>query len=253
MEALRTENLSKYFGGIQATHDVSLSIEEGEQVALIGPNGAGKTTLFNLIAGQLNPSDGRIFFYGKDITRTPAYKRTHMGMARSFQIASLFLDLTVMDNMFLALQGISPAKFQMFRPAAGFVSILDKAEEMLISMDLWAIRDQPVHAISYGEQRKLEITLSLASNPRLLMLDEPSCGLTAAESDDIIKRIYKLGKEITVILVAHDMDLVFGIAQRIIVLHYGRVIMEGSCEEIRTNEKVKEIYMGIEEDSTGKC
>jgi branched-chain amino acid transport system ATP-binding protein len=168
-------------------------------------------------------------------------------MARSFQIASLFLDLSVLKNTMLAFQGKRPSRFQMFRSPTSYRGLVSKAEELLGSMDLWEKRNEPVNAISYGEQRKLEIALSLASEPKLLLLDEPSCGLTASESADITSRIRNLGKDITVILVAHDMDLVFGVAQRIIVLHYGETIIEGDCEKIRTDPKVKEIYMGSEE------
>jgi branched-chain amino acid transport system ATP-binding protein len=253
MEALRVEGLNKEFGGIQAARNVSFKVDAGERVAIIGPNGAGKTTLFNLLGGQLVPSSGKVFFFGKDITHLPAQKRTHLGMARSFQIASLFLNLTVLDNMYLALQGISPIRFQMYRPASTFKSIYCEAEEILNSMDLLIKKNELVTSISYGEQRKLELALSLASKPKLLLLDEPSCGLTSVESADIISRVRTLGEKITVLLVAHDMDLVFGVAQRIIVLHYGEIITEGTCDYIRTSEKVKEIYMGVVEEMEGKC
>lgn len=232
--------------------NVSFKVEQGEHLAIIGPNGAGKTTLFNVLCGQMSPSSGRVYFFGKDITYMPAHKRTHLGMSRSFQITAIFFNLTVMANIILALQGTEPSRFQVFRPASSYKPLYDRAEEILSSMDLWTKRNEPVHSISYGEQRKLEIALSLASNPKLLLLDEPSCGLTSTESADITNRIHQLGEKVTVILIAHDMDLVFGVAQRIMVLHYGELIVEGTCEEIRTDAKVKEIYMGVEEIA-GKC
>ena len=167
-------------------------------------------------------------------------------MARSFQIASLFLSLTVLHNTRLALQGIRPSRFQMFRPAVGYKNIHTQAEELLKSMDLWEKGMNRSRGLAYGEQRKLEIALSLAANPRLLLLDEPSCGLTSSESADITSRIRALGTKITVVLVAHDMDLVFGVAQRIIVLHYGELIIDGACDMVRNHPKVKEIYMGAE-------
>jgi len=247
MEVLRVENLNKEFGGIHATRNVSFKVEKGEHIAIIGPNGAGKTTLFNLLGGQLAPTSGKILFYGEDITHLPAHKRTHLGIARSFQIVSLFSNMTVLENVQLALQGTRSSRFQIYKPVTRYQYLFTKAEELLSSMELWTKRDEPVHSISYGEQRKLEITLSLASDIKLLLLDEPSCGLTATESADITNRIYKLSKEITVILVGHDMDLVFGVAQRIIVLHYGEIIMEGTCDEVKASNKVKEIYMGFEE------
>lgn len=252
MEALRVERLSRDFGGVQAVKDVSFEVEAGEHMAIIGPNGAGKTTLFNLLCGQLPPSGGRVFFFGQDVTHLPPHKRTHLGIARSFQIASLFLDLSVLKNTLLAFQGKRPSRFQMFRSASSYRDLARKAEQLLGSMGLWKKRYEPANSISYGEQRKLEIALSLASEPKVLLLDEPSCGLTASESADITSRIRNLGEDITVILVAHDMDLVFGVAQRIIVLHYGVTITEGNCEKIRTDPKVREIYMGSEEISV-KC
>lgn len=252
MDALVVKNLTKDFGGLSAVNNVSFKVEEGEHMAIIGPNGAGKTTLFNLLSGQMPPTSGKIFFFGQDITHLPSYNRIHLGMARSFQIASLFLSLSVLHNTRLALQGIKPSRFQMFRSAVGYKSIHAKAEELLKSMDLWEKRNEPVNSISYGEQRKLEIALSLAADPKLLLLDEPSCGLTASESADITSRIRALGEKITVVLVAHDMDLVFGVAQRIMVLHYGELIIDGSCEQIRNDQKVKEIYMGSAQVG-GKC
>lgn len=247
MEALVVKNLSKDFGGLRAVNNVSFQIESGEHTAIIGPNGAGKTTLFNLLSGQLLPSEGSVSFFGQDITHLPSHKRAHLGLARSFQIASLFIKLSVLKNTRLALQGIRPSRYQMLRPAIGYKDVLSRAEELLTSVDLWDKRNEPASAISYGEQRKLEIALSLASDPKLLLLDEPSCGLTASESSDITNRIRNLGTKITVILVAHDMDLVFGVAQRIIVLHYGEMILDGPREAIRDNPKVKEIYIGTED------
>ncbi len=246
MEALKVTSLSKDFGGVHALRDVSFSVEAGERLAIIGPNGAGKTTLFNVLNGQLAATAGRILFFGQDITRLPIYSRAHLGLARSFQLTTLFLNLTVLTNTLLAFQGTLPSRFQLFRPITAYRHLYDKAHELLNSMDLWEKRNEPVEAISYGEQRKLEIALSLASKPKLLLLDEPSCGLTTAESGDISSLIRKLGTVITVILVAHDMDLVFDIAERIIVLHYGEIIAEGTCDEISCDVRVREIYMGSE-------
>ena len=247
MEALRVEQLSKDFGGVHAVRNVSMEVEAGERLAIIGPNGAGKTTLFNLLSGQLPPNNGQVYLFGQEITHMAAHHRAHLGIARSFQATTLFLNLTVMDNILLALHGTRPSRFQMFRSATAYKYLYTKTREFLDSMDLWEKKDDPVHAISYGEQRKLEIALSLASEPKLLLMDEPSTGLTTAESAEVIGMIRNLGKDITVILVAHDMDLVFGVADRIIVLHYGEIIAEGAPEEIRTDSRVKEIYMGAEE------
>jgi branched-chain amino acid transport system ATP-binding protein len=244
METLRVEGLSKEFGGLLAVHRVSLSVNEGEHLAIIGPNGAGKSTLFNLLGGQLKPTSGRVFFEGQDITWMSSYRRAHMGIARTFQILNLLKELTVIENMLLALQGTRRSRFQLIRPMRKYSQLLSRAEVLLSSMDLWDKRDDIVHTLSYGEQRKLEIVLSLAAKPKLLLLDEPSSGLTAAESSEITEVINHLEGGITVIFVAHDMDLVFGVAQRIIVLHYGEIIVEGRPNEIQNDPKVREIYMG---------
>ena len=247
MEALRVEGLSKDFGGVHALSNVSFSVEVGERLAIIGPNGAGKTTLFNLLNGQLLPTAGWIQFFGQDITTMATHRRAHLGQGRSFQIISLFLNLTVLDNTLITLHGTKRSRFQMFRPTNRYEHLLTRAQEMLTSVALWEKKDEFVKNISYGEQRRLEIALTVASEPKLLLLDEPSSGLTAAEGADIATMIRNLGTDITVVVVAHDMDLVFGVADRIMVLHYGQLIADGTPEQIQADSRVKEIYMGIEE------
>jgi branched-chain amino acid transport system ATP-binding protein len=247
MELLRIEKLSRDFGGVHAVHNVSFSVTEGEHLALIGPNGAGKTTLFNLLNGQLKPTSGHIFYKGLDITNLSTHQRIHLGIGRSFQIASLFNNLPVLENTVLAVQGTKPSRFQILRSITSNKEVFAKAEQLLRSMDLWERRNEPVNSIPYGAQRKLEIALSMASDPKLLLLDEPSCGLTVAESAEVTAKICNLEKNVTVICVAHDMDLVFGIASRIMVLHYGELIIEGSPEKIKDDPTVKKIYLGDEE------
>lgn len=247
IEALRIEGLSKDFGGLRVLRDISLTIEAGERTAIIGPNGAGKTTLFNVITGELSATAGHVYIFGQEISTMPAHRCAHVGLARSFQITRLFSNLTVLQNILLALQGIKHSRYQMFRPITAYKDLFAKAQELLGLIDLWEKRNDPVKAISYGEQRKLEIALSLASDPKLLLLDEPSSGLTAAESNNIIDMIRNLGSDITAVIVAHDMDLIFGVADRIIVLHYGQIIAEGTPEEIQADPRVREIYMGIGE------
>ena len=244
MEALRLEAVSKEFGGIRALADLSLTVERGQRLGVIGPNGAGKTTLFNVLNGQLLPSRGRVFLFGQDITTMAIDRRAHLGLGRSFQVTSLFSNLTVVRNTLLALNGTHSRRFQMVRSMTAYGEVSDAAEAVLRAWRLWERKDELARNLSYGEQRRLEIALSMASEPRLLLLDEPSAGLTAAESADIIDKIAGLGSDITVILVAHDMDLVFGVAERIIVMHYGQIIADGTIDQIQADARVKEIYMG---------
>jgi branched-chain amino acid transport system ATP-binding protein len=244
MEVMKVQGITKTYGGVHAVSNVSFGVETGEHLVILGPNGAGKTTLFNMLTGQVKPTSGHIFFQGEDITNVPAHRRIHLGIGRSFQITSLFNGLKVMDNMLLAVQGTRPERFEMVRPLKRNKRLMNKAGELLDSFDLWDLKNDPVSCISYGAQRKLEIALSMASSPRLLLLDEPSSGLTAAESAELCTRISNLGKDISLICIAHDMDLVFGIATRILLLHYGEVIVEGTPEEIKGSPVVREIYMG---------
>ena len=246
MEVLKVDHLSKHFGGVHALSDISFHVLTGERLAIIGPNGAGKTTLFNLLNGQLKPTHGTIVFFDRDITKTRTDHRAHLGQARSFQLNMLFPTLTLLDNVLLAIHGMKPSRFQLFRSALSYPGCLNKAQAILESMDLWLKREELTQSLSYGEQRKLEIALSLASDPKLLLLDEPSAGLTAEESANLVDRLHGLGRGITVVVIAHDMDLVFGLADRIIVLHYGEIIGMGTPDEIQENTRVREIYMGME-------
>ena len=248
---LEVRDLSVHFGGLAAVKDVTFNIEQGERLAMIGPNGAGKTTLFNLLTGQLKPTGGQVLFKGKDITHASVHGRTQLGIARSFQITSLFPNETVRVNALIGLQGTRAGRFRMFGAFNKDKELRAAAMELLERIDLWDKRDEIVSSLAYGEQRKLEMALSLASDPELLLLDEPSCGLTPTESADITERIKDLGSKITVLMIAHDMDLVFGVAERIILLHFGEISCEGTCDEIRANQTVKDIYMGSHKSSHG--
>jgi branched-chain amino acid transport system ATP-binding protein len=247
LEALRIEGLSKHFGGVKAVDDVSFSVTIGERLAIIGPNGAGKTTLFNLINGQLPATAGRIYFFNRDVTALPTHRRAHLGQARAFQIISLLQNLTVLENTLLTLHGTKPSRFRMFRSIEHIEEVVEDAVETLRGLDLLEKRDELVKNLSHGEQRRLEISLGLAMHPRLLLLDEPSAGLTKEEGVEVIGIIQKLGSEITVLMVDHDMEMVFEVAQRVIVLHYGEIIADGTPAEIQDDQRVREIYMGIEE------
>lgn len=247
MEALKIEGLSKRFGALEVLKGVSLTVEAGEYVAIIGPNGAGKTTLLNVITGELPATAGRVYIFGQDITTMPTHRRAHTGLARSFQITRVFPNLTVLQNISLALQGIKPSRYQMFRSTTAYGDVIAKAQRLLELIDLWAKREELMQTISYGEQRKMEIALSLASEPRVLLLDEPSAGLAIAEIPDFINTIKTVTKDTTLVFAAHDMDVVFGLADRVVVLYYGQFIAEGTPKEIQANPAVREIYLGGEE------
>ncbi|MFC1868857.1 ABC transporter ATP-binding protein [Thermodesulfobacteriota bacterium] len=251
MEALRIENLSKNFGGLEAVSDVSLSVEAGTRRAIIGPNGAGKTTLFNLIAGELPPSRGSVYLFGREITNMPLHRRTHEGLARTFQINNLFPNLSVLDNVLRGITARQGIGFRMFRPIGAYKDMYEKAARLLQQSGLWEKRNVPVKALAYGEQRHMEIILALSSDPRILLLDEPTAGLSSEESKAFSNAIVTLGGDVTILIIAHDLDLVFELADGITVLHYGQVIAEGTGEEIQAHPKVKEIYLGSEEEIEG--
>ncbi len=244
MEVLRVEGLSKNFGGLEVLQGLSFTVEAGARLAIIGPNGAGKTTLFNVLNGQLPATAGRVYFSGQEITRLPPHRRLHLGLARSFQINNLFLNLTLIDNMLLALQGARHPHFQMLRSVNARTDLLAMAQNLLESMDLWEKRFDPVATLSYGDQRLLEIACALASKPKLLLLDEPTAGLPTAEATAFPDTIRNLVEDTTLIFCAHDMDLVFSLADRIMVLYFGQIITEGTCDEIQCDVRVQEIYLG---------
>ena len=244
MEALRVEKLGKNFGRLQALEDISLSIESGERRAIIGPNGAGKTTLFNVIAGEFRPSNGRVYLFGQDITTHPQHHRTHLGLARTYQINSLFLRLSIIDNVILAIQSYKNLRYQMFRSATAYGNVFDRARELLDAVNLWEKKDVMAQDVSYGEQRQIEIMLAMASEPKVLLMDEPTAGLSASETEIVIKTIKGLRDDITTVIVSHDMDVIFEVADKISVLSFGQLIASGSPEEVRADNNVQSIYLG---------
>jgi branched-chain amino acid transport system ATP-binding protein len=246
-ELLRVQSLAKRFGGIVATDDLSLSIPEGELHAVIGPNGAGKTTLIAQLSGQLVSNSGRIFFGGTDITGVSMPSRSLLGLARSFQITSLFLDLSVLDNVALAVQAHAGHSFHFWRSARREPELRDPARAALARVGLSARADLPASALSHGEHRQLELAMALASQPRMLLLDEPMAGLGPEESARMVSMLRDLKKELTILLVEHDMEAVFALADRITVLVYGRVIASGKPEDIRNNAQVRDAYLGEQE------
>ena len=241
---LRVQNLVRRFGGITATDDLSLEIAKGELHAIIGPNGAGKTTLITQLTGQLQPNSGTIHFGGRDITRLPAYRRSALGLARSFQITSLLKDFSAADNVALAAQAHDGHSFYFWGNARKEKRLREAALTALARVGLEQRADVVVSELSHGEQRELELAVALATRPQLLLLDEPMAGLGSTESTRMVKLLQELRREVTIVLVEHDMEAVFALADRISVLVYGRVIASGSPAEIRSNEEVKRAYLG---------
>jgi branched-chain amino acid transport system ATP-binding protein len=241
---LRVEKLVRRFGGIVATDHVSLDVQQGELHAIIGPNGAGKTTLISQLTGQLLPHGGSIQLAGYDITGVPAYRRSALGLARSFQITSLLLDFTAADNVALAAQAHDGHSFHFWGNARKVAHLRNAAQAALDRVGLGPRADVLVSRLSHGEQRELELAVALATRPQLLLLDEPMAGLGVTESARMVKLLQELRREVSIVLVEHDMDAVFALADRISVLVYGRVIASGTPAEIRHNEEVKRAYLG---------
>ena len=245
MSTLTLDHISQRFGGLELLKDISFSVREGEKVALIGPNGAGKTTLLNVITGLLSPLSGKVSLGDHNVTHMPAHLRTRLGISRSFQISSLFPNLSVLSNVLLALHGIKRTSYQMMRPMYAYKDNVERAEALLESVDLLSKREVPTNLLSHGEQRRLEIVLALASDPSVLLLDEPTAGLTTNESSDLARMLRSSSYEnIGLLFVAHDLDLVFEVAQRILVLYYGTILTEGTPVEIQNNQSVREVYLG---------
>jgi branched-chain amino acid transport system ATP-binding protein len=241
---LELRALSKSFGGLRAVRDVTLKIMPGDRKAIIGPNGAGKTTLFNLITGIFPATSGQVVLFGQDVTRWPSHRRTALGMARTFQITSLFPKLTVLDNVLLAIQGLRRSKFVMWRFLSSYRDFYDRAHGLLERARFLDRKDIEVRYLSHGEQRQLEIILGLASDPKILLLDEPAAGLSSGESSEMIRFLAHLDRNLAILLIEHDMDVVFDVAEHISVLHFGEVLEAGAAEQIRRSEKVQQVYLG---------
>jgi branched-chain amino acid transport system ATP-binding protein len=247
---LHVEHLAKRFEGVVATDNLTLGVEAGELHAIIGPNGAGKTTLISQLGGQLTPDSGRIRFSGEDITALATYARSRRGLARSFQVTSLFLDLSVLDNVALAVQAHAGHSFHFWRNARLEPELREPARAALARVGLADRADRVTSALSHGEHRQIELAMALAGHPRMLLLDEPMAGLGPEESARMVEMLRALKRELTILLVEHDMEAVFALADRITVLVYGRVIATGSPADIRANAAVRDAYLG-EAEGTG--
>jgi branched-chain amino acid transport system ATP-binding protein len=244
VEILRADGLRRYFGGLRAVNGVNLSVQRGERRALIGPNGAGKTTLFSLIGGELRPSEGKVLLKNQDVTRLPPHERATRGLGRTFQRNNLFAGLTVFENVRLAVQRRMAISAAVLRPASAYSQVSQRSQQVLEQVGLGTAGQRAVRVLSYGEQRQLEIAVALAGQPELLLLDEPTAGMSPAETEAMVNLIHALPRDLTLMIVEHDMDVVFALCDRITVLQYGQVLAEGEPAEVRENAAVREAYLG---------
>ena len=247
MIALAVEALTHSFGGLQALTDVTLHAGVGERLVVLGPNGAGKTTLFDAVTGLINPRAGRIRLFDRDVTRLAPHRRARLGLGRTFQITTLFPRLTVLDSVVLAVQGADGARFALHRPARAYPRIFEAAERLLRDWGLLDRSHVTTRQLSYGEQRQLELVLALASRPRVLLLDEPTAGLSPGETAVVTAMIDRFPRDVTILLIEHDMDVALSLAERVIVLFQGRVLAEGTRDAIRADPRVAEIYLGADD------
>ncbi len=243
-EIMKVRNIAKNFGGLAVLQDVSFDLKAGERVALIGPNGAGKTTFINILSGLLRPSSGSIHFLGRDMAKLTPNGRVALGLSRSFQVSSLFAGLSVFENALMALFALQKSRYQMFCSFMSYEENNSRAREILEEADLWNRKETAVSELSHGEKRRLEIALSISSRPKALLLDEPNAGLDGAETAGLIKIIEELPVDTTVLVVAHDIDFIYRLCNRVLVLYYGQIIADGSCEEIQADQTVRSIYLG---------
>jgi branched-chain amino acid transport system ATP-binding protein len=242
--AIEIENLAKVFGGLRAVDGVTLRVAAGERRALIGPNGAGKTTLFHCVTGTQRASSGQVRLFGHDVTHLPEYRRTELGMGRTFQITNVFTDLSLSENLALSIVGRDRRKWIVHRSLAAFPAIRERALAGLAAVGLEDRADQPVKLLSYGERRQLELALALNTDPKVLFLDEPCAGLAPSERTRIFNMVRALPRDITVVLIEHDMDVALGLADHVTVMHRGRVMAEGTPEVVQVNPEVRDVYFG---------
>ena len=244
MNALEIQDVAVSFGGVHAVNGVSLELAKGERRVILGPNGAGKSTLFNMIGGQIRPDRGSIRMFGQELIPVPSYNRAHLGLARTFQVTTLFSSLTVEENIRLAIQAFSLSRYQILRPAKAFNEIVDRVNASLAEWRFEGERSVKVSDLSYGEQRKLEIAMALAHQPRLLLLDEPTAGLSTLETEKVVALIKTLSRDVTLVAIEHDMDVAFEIGERFTIINQGQVLVEGPADVIRNNPEIQAIYFG---------
>jgi branched-chain amino acid transport system ATP-binding protein len=244
MTALRVEKLSKSFGGLRVTRNVSFTVEPGERRFIIGPNGAGKTTLFNLITGEIAPDTGHVVLFDRDVSRMASRMRPHLGMARTYQIITLFPNDSILRNVMLALLGLSARRWNPFIGLDRQRDLFEEAQAALARVGLVHLADRPLSQTSYGERRRVEIAMALAQNPRVLLLDEPFAGLSIDERRQVQGLLRGLPRELTIVMIEHNMDVALDFAERITLLHFGEVIVEGTRAEVVADHRTREVYLG---------
>jgi branched-chain amino acid transport system ATP-binding protein len=244
MTALEVRDLNKAFGGLRVTSSVNLIVEPGERRLIIGPNGAGKTTLFNLVTGEFRPDSGKVMLFGRDITSVATRRRAHLGLARTYQIITLFPGEALVRNVTLSLLGLSSLRWNPLVRLDHQRHLLEKAHETLSHVGLDHLATRPVSQTSYGERRRVEIAMALAQNPKVLLLDEPFAGLSVEERRDVLTLIGGIPRDVTIVMIEHDMDVALEFAERITVLHFGQVIVEGTRAEVVNHPRTREIYLG---------
>jgi len=245
MTALAIHALCKSFGGLRVARDVGISVEPGERRLIIGPNGAGKTTLFNLITGEITPDSGSIALFGRDITRAAARQRAHLGIARTYQIITLFPHDTILHNVTLALLGRSLLRWNPLVDLNREYGLIERARAALVRVGLDHIAERPLSQTSYGERRRVEIAMALAQNPKVLLLDEPFAGLSIDERRDVQRLLLAVPREVTMIMIEHNMDVALDFADRITLLHFGEVIVEGTRAQVVADPRTREVYLGV--------
>jgi len=244
VSVLDVRGVVKSFSGLQVIANLDFTVEAGERRLIIGPNGAGKTTLFNLITGEIAPDQGSVLLFGRDITRLPGWRRVHLGMTRTYQIITLFPDDSLLRNISLSLLGLLPLRWNPFVRLEKLEAITSAAREILASVGLEHMENRPLRETAYGDQRRVEIGMALAQRPRLMLLDEPFAGLSVDERMDIKELLKSIPRDVTIVMIEHDMDVALDFAERISLMHFGEMVVDGSRAEVVDHPRTREIYLG---------
>jgi branched-chain amino acid transport system ATP-binding protein len=243
-ELLGIKDIHKDFRGLDVLKGVNLGVNKGTRHAVIGPNGAGKTTLFHIITGSLKPSRGEIYYQGNDITRLSIHRRSRLGMSRSFQVTNIFSNLTVFDNVLSGVRAKYGLRYSLIRNPHNMGVLRDKTDSIIEKVGLTHVKDRPARELAYGEQRALEIGITLSTEPELILLDEPTAGMTREDTNAFIEMIDVVTRDLTLVIIEHDMDVVFSLASTLSVLHYGTILVSGEPGEVRKDQRVKDAYLG---------